>query len=165
MTEHGGNVDRTDEWNSLKARYLQDKSDRPFSRGNGLHHVALLCSDVERTIKFYQEILGFPLVELFENRDYQGSTHLFFDIGNSNYLAYFDFPGLDLEHYQEVLGGLHHIAITVDDDVFERLVANVRQADIEVTIVNERSAYFFGPDGERLELLTFPLNDMYGVIV
>jgi hypothetical protein len=46
---------------------------------------------------------------MFENRDYQGSTHFFFDIGNGNALAFFDMPGLDLRPYAEVLGGLHHL--------------------------------------------------------
>ena len=62
----------------------------------GIHHAALICSDVEQTIKFYQGILEFPLTELFGNRDYKGSTHFFFDVGNGNLLAFFDFPGLDL---------------------------------------------------------------------
>jgi catechol 2,3-dioxygenase-like lactoylglutathione lyase family enzyme len=165
MTDHGSTFDRTEEWDALKRTYLKETPERPSSAGMGLHHFALVCSDVEETIKFYQELLEFPLVELFENRDYSGSTHLFFDIGNGNYLAYFDFPGLDLGEYREVLGGLHHIAIAVDDERFDRLVDKVRGAGIEVAIVNERSAYFPGPDGERLELLTFPLNDMYGVVV
>jgi catechol 2,3-dioxygenase-like lactoylglutathione lyase family enzyme len=50
----------------------------------GVHHVALICRDVEETIRFYQDFLGFPLVELVENRDYPGSSHFFFDIGNRN---------------------------------------------------------------------------------
>ena len=49
---------------------------------------------------------------MFENRDYAGSTHFFFDIGNGNALAFFDLPGLDLGPYAEVLGGLHHLAIS-----------------------------------------------------
>ncbi len=44
--------------------------------------MALICSDVEQTIQFYQDVLGFPLIELMENRDYKGSSHLFFDIGH-----------------------------------------------------------------------------------
>ena len=73
-------------------------------------------SDVERTIAFYQDLLEFPLTDMFENRDYAGSTHFFFDIGNGNALAFFDLPGLDLGPYAEVLGGLHHLAISVDAD-------------------------------------------------
>jgi len=165
MTRHGSDADRTQEWRILKKKYLLGTSERRESSGRGLHHFALISSDVERTIRFYQELLEFPLVELFENRDYSGSTHFFFDIGHQNYLAYFDFLGLDLEPYREVLGGLHHIAISVTHEHFDRLVVKLRAADIDVQIVNDSSAYFLGPDGERLELLTFPLDDMYGVIV
>ena len=78
-------------------------------------------SDVEKTIRFYQGVLEFPLTELIENRDYPGSSHFFFDIGNGNLLAFFDFPGLDLGPYQEVLGGLHHVAISVEPDRWQHL--------------------------------------------
>jgi len=165
MTGHGSDVDRSAEWDDLRARYLRSPAERPASSARGLHHFAVISSDVERTIAFYQDLLEFPLAELFENRDYRGSTHFFFDVGNGNYLAYFDFPGLELGEYAEVLGGLHHIAISVTPEVFERLVAKIRAADIEVHVVNGDSAYFPGPDGERLELLSYPLHDMYGNVV
>lgn len=166
MTGHGSDVDRTQEWEELKARYLRPLPERSPSAGGGVHHFALLCSDVERTIRFFQELLELPLAELFENRDYRGSTHLFFDVGNGNYLAYFDFPGLDLGDYAEVLGGLHHVAISVTPERWEHLVGKLRDAGIEVHHgVDGRSAYFRGPDGERLELLSFPLNDLYGNVV
>ena len=93
MTKHGADVDRTKEWASLRSRYLAEPSVRAASSARGLHHFAMLSSDVQRTIDFYQGLLEFPLVELFENRDYRGSTHYFFDIGNGNLLAFFDFPG------------------------------------------------------------------------
>ena len=165
MTQHGSDVDRTEEWAALKARYLRPKDDRPKSVGRGVHHFAVLSSDVERTITFYQDILEFPLVELFENRDYRGSTHFFFDVGHDNYLAYFDFPGLDLGPYAEVLGGLHHIAISVEPEQWQRLVDKLQAAGIDTQIVHGTSAYFLGPDGERLELLSYALNDMYGTVV
>jgi catechol 2,3-dioxygenase-like lactoylglutathione lyase family enzyme len=165
MTENTSHVDRSQEWAALKARYLRPRGARVVSAGGGLHHFALVCSDVERTITFFQDLLEFPLVELFENRDYAGSTHLFFDVGHDNYLAYFDFPGLDLGPYSEVLGGLHHIAISVTPEQWDRLVAKLNAAGVETLIVNGTSAYFTGPDGERLELLSYPLNDMYGTVV
>jgi catechol 2,3-dioxygenase-like lactoylglutathione lyase family enzyme len=165
MATHGSDIDRSEEWAALKARYLQPRGERPDSAGRGLHHFALLCSDVVRTIEFYQDLLEFPLVELFENRDYVGSTHLFFDVGHDNYLAYFDFPGLDLGDYAEVLGGLHHIAISVTPEQWTRLVGKLEAAGIETHIVGGTSAYFAGPDGERLELLSYGLNDMYGTVV
>lgn len=165
MKEHGSDLDRSEEWESLKARYLRPIEERRPSSARGLHHYALVCSDVERTINFYQGLLEFPLVEMFENRDYRGSTHFFFDVGHGNYLAFFDFPGLDLGEYREVLGGLHHIAISVTPEQWDRHVDKIAAAGIETHIVGGTSVYFPGPDGERLELLSYPLNDMYGTIV
>ena len=78
---------------ALKEKYLQPPGSRPATTVRGVHHLALICRDVEETIRFYQELLGFPLVELVENRDYAGSSHFFFDIGNGNLLGFFDFPG------------------------------------------------------------------------
>ncbi len=165
MTEHGSSIDRSEEWESLRERHLRPLRERPESTARGLHHFALLCTDVEATIAFYQDLLEFPLVELFENRDYRGSTHFFFDVGHGNYLAFFDFPGLDLGPYQEVLGGLHHIAISVTPEQWSRLVAKLEEAGVKPLIVGGSSAYFPGPDGERLELLSYPLDDMYGTVV
>src|SRR6267378_1414622 len=105
----------------IRGDYLREPQDRPTSSARGLHHFALLCSDVRRTIEFYSTLLEFPLTEIFENRDYAGSNHFFFDIGNGNLLAFFDFPGLDLGEYAEVLGGLHHIANSVTPDRWEQL--------------------------------------------
>ncbi len=165
MSTHGSDADRSAEWQALKDRHLRPLEERSASSARGLHHFALLSSDVELTIRFFQDLLEFPLVELFENRDYRGSTHFFFDVGQGNYLAYFDFPGLDLGEYREVLGGLHHVAISVSPEQWDRLVGKLRSAGIEPHIVNGTSAYFPGPDGERLELLSYPLKNMYGTIV
>src|SRR3954469_1098237 len=134
----------------IRETYLH--GDRPASSARGLHHFALLSSDVERTVRFYQDLLEFPLTEIFENRDYQGSNHFFFDIGNGNLLAFFDFPGLDLGPYQEVLGGLHHVAISVERADWERLRGKLEVAGVPHQIESGASIYFKDPDGARLEL-------------
>src|ERR1700730_3977042 len=94
----------------IAAKYLRPKAERLPSSARGVHHVALLSSDVQRTVEFYQGLLEFPLTEMFENRDYRGSTHFFFDLGNGNAIAFFDLPGLDLRPYAVVLDGLHQLA-------------------------------------------------------
>ncbi len=155
-------IDRRAEWDELRDRYLVPKADRAPSTARGVHHTAHLSSDVARTIEFYQGLLGFPLTELFENRDYPGSTHFFFDIGNGNALAFFDFPGLDLGPYAEVLGGHHHLAISVTRPQWEELRRRLDEAGVPHHDVGDTSMYFNGPDGERLELLADPLGEMYG---
>ena len=165
MTRHGADVDRTEEWARLRDQHLAPAGTRPPSSARGVHHLALLSHDVGRTIAFYQGVLEFPLTELFENRDYRGSTHFFFDIGNGNLLAFFDFPGLDLGEYAEVLGGLHHLAISVEPQRWEHLRDKLRSAGVECHEMSGSSLYFRGPDGERLELIADPLGDMYGTPV
>jgi len=162
VARHGADVDRTAEWADLRARYLVAPDQRPESSARGVHHMALLSSDVVRTIEFYQGVLEFPLTELFENRDYQGSTHFFFDIGNGNLLAFFDFPGLDLGPYAEVLGGLHHLAISVTREHWEAAKARLEAAGVGTMVIGGSSMYFMDPDGVRLELLSEPLGTMYG---
>jgi catechol 2,3-dioxygenase-like lactoylglutathione lyase family enzyme len=147
----------------IRETYLRD--DRPASSARGVHHVALLCAEVERTVRFYQELLEFPLTEIFENRDYKGSNHFFFDIGNGNLLAFFDMPGLDLGEYAEVLGGLHHIAISVEPQRWERLRAKLDEAGVAYQSESGTSIYFRDPDGARLELIADPLGEMYGLKV
>src|SRR2546421_10904186 len=105
--------------NELRTRYLRATDRRPVTPTGGFHHVALICADVEETIRFYQEFLGFPLVELVENRDYAGSSHLFFDIGNRNLLGFFDFPGHDHPPFAETIGGVQHLAISVSAEQFD----------------------------------------------
>ncbi len=146
----------------ISARYLLPRDARPVSAGRGVHHVALISSDVERTVRFIDGLLEFPLIEMFENRDYEGSTHFFFDIGNGNSLAYFDLPGLPLGAYDEVLGGLHHLAISVEPERWSHLRAKLEAAGVETLNLSDSSLYFSGPDGERLELISDPLGRMYG---
>ncbi|GAA4564940.1 VOC family protein [Planotetraspora kaengkrachanensis] len=148
---------------SIRERYISEN--RPPSSARGLHHFALISSDVERTIRFYHDLLEFPLTEIFENRDYKGSNHFFFDIGNGNLLAFFDLPGLDLGPYQEVLGGLHHIAISVERPTWERLRGKLDAAGVPYQVESGASIYFLDPDGARLELLADPLGEMYGTRV
>jgi len=124
--------------------------------------VALVASDVRQTIDFYAGLLEFPLTEIIENRDFPGSTHFFFDVGNGNLLAFFDFPGLDVGPYAEVLGGLHHIAISVEPQMWRRLKDKLDAAGVDYLLESGVSIYFRDPDGARLELLADPLGEMYG---
>ena len=57
----------------------------------GVNHLALVCSDMARTVDFYSNVLGFPLVKTVELPAGWGQ-HFFFDIGGGATLAFFWFP-------------------------------------------------------------------------
>jgi glyoxylase I family protein len=149
---------------ALKTKYLKPKSRRPATSARGLHHLALICSDIDRTIDFYQNVLGFPLVELFENRDLKSSTHFFHDLGHGNLLAFFDFPEDPMPPTREAVGGMHHVSISVPRDQYERIRAELDRRGIEYFGPDrvENSLYFKGPDGELLEIEADPLEVMEG---
>ena len=139
----------------LREKYLRPIAERPASTARGVHHAAFICKDVEETIRFYQDFLGFPLVELVENRDYMGSSHFFFDIGNRNLLGFFDFPGYEVPDYMETIGALQHMAISVSKEQFDAAKKKLDEAGVDYLGPDrgaDDSLYFRDPNGMGLEL-------------
>jgi glyoxylase I family protein len=138
----------------LKQKYLRERPERPATPTRGIHHLALICRDVEETVRFYQEFLGFPLVELVENRDYRGSSHFFFDLGNSTMLGFFDFPGHDHPPFMETIGGVQHLALSVSPERFAEIKAKLDGAGVDYLGPDrgvEDSIYIRDPNGVGLE--------------
>jgi len=112
---------------------------RPFDY-EGIHHLALVCSDMARTVDFYTNVLGMPLVKTVELPAGMGQ-HFFFDIGGGDHLAFFWFPdgpgpapGVaspaarpDNGDLTSAVASMNHVAFHVADDRIEeyreRLVA------------------------------------------
>ena len=57
---------------------------------DGINHVALVCSDMARTVDFYSNVLGMPLVKSLDLPGGAGQ-HFFFDAGNGDCVAFFWF--------------------------------------------------------------------------
>jgi glyoxylase I family protein len=139
----------------LREKYLHRRGERPASTVQGVHHIALISKNVEETIQFYQEFLGFPLVELVENRDYAGSSHFFFDIGNRNMLGFFDFPGHQHPPFEETIGGVQHLAISISPAQFDAAKKKLDEAGVDYLGPDrgvEESMYFRDPNGVNVEL-------------
>ena len=81
---------------------------------------------------------------------------------SGNTIAFFDLPGVDPGPYDEVLGGLHHLAISIEVEHWRAAKDRLDANGIPYDHVDETSLYFRGPDGERLELIADPLRWMYG---
>ncbi|MDX2646928.1 VOC family protein [Streptomyces sp. PA03-1a] len=149
----------------LRGRYLREPAERPATRAAGVHHVAFICRDVEETVRFYQEFLGFPLVELVENRDYAGSSHFFFDIGHDNLLGFFDFPGHEHPEQHETIGGLQHLALSVTGEQFTEAKRRLDEAGVEYLGPDrgvEDSLYIRDPNGVNVELYREDLGHFDG---
>src|SRR5829696_8385047 len=149
----------------LRRRYLRQPAERTPTTTRGIHHAALICRDVEETIRFYQDLLGFPLVELVENRDYAGSSHFFFDVGNRTLLGFFDFPGHDHPDFTETIGGVQHIALSVSPEQFAAAKERLDAAGIDYLGPDrgvEDSVYIRDPNGVGIELYREQLGEFEG---
>ncbi len=138
----------------LREKYLRPRDQRPPTTVRGVHHLALICRDVEETIRFYQELLGFPLVELVENRDYAGSSHFFFDIGNRNLLGFFDFPGHDHQPFLETIGAVQHLALSTSPEEFAKARQRLDEAGVDYLGPDrgvDNSLYIRDPNGVGIE--------------
>lgn len=114
-------------------------SDAGFEFG-GVHHLALVCRDMQRTVDFYTGVLGMPLIKTIELPAGMGQ-HFFFDCGGGDCLAFFWFPDApdavpgisapkarpDQGELTSAVGSMNHVAFTVPadriEDYRERLIA------------------------------------------
>ncbi len=135
-------------------------------RVDGINHPALVGRDREETIAFYTEVLGMRLVLEQPNLDDPTSTHLFFEAGPGQFIAYFvpnegEHPDAVERHLR---GGVLHIALNLAVPI-EEAMATLDAHGIPyagpIDRGYERSLYFRDPNGAVIELLTWitPIPD------
>ncbi len=135
-----------------------------------LHHTAYVTRDLEATRKFYEELIGLPLVATWCEKDELFGAervycHLFFGLGDGGALAFFSFanPG-DRELFGPKMPEtpFHHIALNVDADTQREIEQRIKAAGIREpqTYVLEhgycRSVYVSDPNGMILEFTCDP---------
>jgi catechol 2,3-dioxygenase-like lactoylglutathione lyase family enzyme len=120
----------------------------------GLHHNAYRCRDSEETRAWYEDFLGLKLVSAFPI-DEGRALHTFFQMDDGSCLAFFEVPGKPFDFKRQDSLDLH-IALGVDNDVFERMLQKGRDRAIEVRGPVDhgfcRSIYFRDPNGYVIEL-------------
>jgi glyoxylase I family protein len=126
----------------------------------GLHHVTLLCGDVERSLAFYRNLLGMRVVKQTVNEDDRRARHLFFgdEEGRPGTLiTCLEYP--ELEEGNVGRGSTHHFALTVEsDEELEAWREYLTGRGVPCTEVLDRkyfkSVYLRDPDGHIVELAT-----------
>ncbi|MBB5078467.1 VOC family protein [Nonomuraea endophytica] len=147
----------------------------------GVNHLALVCSDMKRTVDFYSGVLGMPLIKTIELPMGWGQ-HFFFDAGGGNALAFFWFPdapdavpgvsapkGLpDRGELLSAVGSMNHIAFDVPPDKIEeyrdRLIA--KGVDVGVLLNHDDSEFGVAPaPHEGVFVRSIYFKDPDGVLI
>ena len=121
----------------------------------GLHHVAVICSDYQRSRAFYTETLG--LTVLAENfRADRQSWKLDMALQDGTQIELFSFPDAPVRPSRPEAQGLRHLAFAVDDVAAVKRMLEARGVaveDIRIDPYTDRKFTFFAdPDGLPLEL-------------
>ena len=148
---------------------------------NGINHLALVCRDMDETVKFYTEALGMPLVKTVALPD--GGQHFFFDCGGGSSVAFFWWPEVPAAapgvasvaefpaKPKSAVGSMNHVAFHMDEAELEASIGRLQAAGVHVSapvVVNHddspmgvaremhegvwiRSVYFRDPNGIMLE--------------
>jgi glyoxalase family protein len=132
----------------------------PAHMTKGFHHITMVSNDASRTLAFYRDLLGVPLVKQTVNFDDPGSYHLYFGDGGGDpgtILTFFEWP--HARRGGSGVGGIHHLALGVEDSQGQ-LMWKRRLQDAGVPVSGPydrgyfRSIYFRDPDGQVLEIAT-----------
>lgn len=120
-----------------------------------IHHIAIICSDYNRSKDFYTRILGFPVIkETFRAK--RQSYKLDLKIDDCSQIELFSFPEAPKRPSYPEAQGLRHLAFTVEN--IEKAVEYLNSFDLETEPIRtdettgKRFTFFFDPDGLPLEL-------------
>ncbi|NHC40754.1 VOC family protein [Bacillus sp. MM2020_1] len=122
---------------------------------NKIHHIAVICSDYQKSKDFYVRILGLtPINEVY--RAERDSYKLDLEVNGQYQIELFSFPDPGVRpNYPEAVG-LRHLAFEVDD--IEEAVEYMKNHQVKVEAVrvdpltNKKFTFFVDPDGLPLEL-------------
>ena len=141
----------------------------------GVHHLALCTDDMKKTVDFYVDVLGIPLVHAMKvpaglgtgpknrgNPPYEHIRHYFFDMGNDSLLAFFEIPkGAEPQGNRNAIGALQHCAFVVTPQRFKEFEERLKKARIDYIgpipqLPGLIGIYFMDPNGIRLEFACQP---------
>jgi glyoxylase I family protein len=126
---------------------------------NQIHHIAIICSNYEKSKVFYSEILGFPIIrETF--REARGSYKLDLAINSTVQLELFSFPNAPPRPSYPEACGLRHLAFAVENinSAIHRLqLHGVSTEQVRTDEFTQKQFTFFqDPDGLPLEIYELP---------
>lgn len=123
---------------------------------NNVNHIAIIASDIERSLSFYVDVLGFSIIRKVY-REERDSWKVDLALNGDYLIELFTFPNAPQRlSYPEALG-LRHLAFTVDD--IEASIAELKSKGVEPESIRIdpftdcRCVFFADPDGLPIELV------------
>ncbi|MED4014571.1 VOC family protein [Sutcliffiella cohnii] len=122
---------------------------------SGIHHVAIICSNYEKSKQFYTKVLGLPIIEE-TYREERDSYKLDLQLPDGTQIELFSFPDAPVRPSYPEAQGLRHLAFKVEDveeSVAELLDKGISVEPIRVdSLTGKKFTFFMDPDGLPLEL-------------
>lgn len=122
---------------------------------NRIHHIAIICSDYDRSKQFYTEVLELEvLAEVY--RQERKSHKLDLKVGDIYQIELFSFPDTPLRPSRPEARGLRHLAFEVND--LDAAIEKLRQKGVEAEPIRvdeftgKRFTFFEDPDKLPIEL-------------
>ncbi len=137
----------------------------------GIHHLAFMAADIKKHIAFFSEVMGCPLVALFDMHGVPGGLHAFLRMNDHSYFSIVQLPAvadipieIGKTHagngaLPSAAGTLQHLAFRADSDA-DLITMRDRIRSHGVNVIGPidhgmcRSIYFAGPDQMTLEVAT-----------
>lgn len=142
----------------------------------GYNHIALVCGDMQKTVDFYEGILGFPLVKTLEFPG-GGGQHFFFQVTEDDGIAFFYFPNspapapgvasavwgatdaagnrVPAIAGKAAPGGMHHLSFEVPLERLAEYRDKLRDAGVEVSEITRHAPLVDGDSDDTLSSLYF----------
>jgi len=129
-------------------------------RVQGIDHVAINVSDLDKALEFYTKVLGLKITE----REYsKPGIEYFLDCGAS-LVGLIQGEREGEEHFFKDGGiGANHVSFRTSTGDFDKIVEELKERKVPIHFFKKRekswSVYFSDPDGNKLEITAWPLED------
>lgn len=126
----------------------------------GIDHVAFNVRDLDKTVKFYTEVLGLPITKREPSK---AGIEYFLDCGPS-LIGIIQATDLTINHPFAHEGlGANHFSFRVHSDDFEPMITHLEKNGVKIEYAKKRpkswSLYFYDIDGNKLEATAWPVED------
>jgi catechol 2,3-dioxygenase-like lactoylglutathione lyase family enzyme len=137
-------------------------------QSQGVHHITIVGADRQRSIDFWEGVLGMPFVFEQPNLDNASESHLYFDPGDGRLITIFTDEDRkpDPRRTPTDPGCVHHIAFSLSQATFQQAVERLDDRQIRHSGVKDRgfmdSIYFEDPLGLLIELASYRFEPPFG---